>query len=380
MLQVTLVVPMLSNRGGGLAEAVRLQAEALARTQDIAVEIVTTRDGPRDLNDLLLDHVRVRAFAYFGPSGFRFSPALLWYLLWSRPDLVHLHGLWNFQGLAVLVWSLLHRGRYVVSAHGMLEPWILARSKLAKMLVSILWQSWLLRRAAWCCALTTAEAAQLQDRCRAPVAVIPNFVVPLEQTNIAPVLWQEQFRDRTVFLMLCRIHDKKGWRELCSAWAMLCADPATAQKIALVFCGWIDDTADFAATVAGLGAKYGNVIYAGPQYGAAKAASLSHASYFVLPSKSEGLPIGVLEAWAAGVPTLISAECRLPQGFEGGAAIDCGTSPQTILAALRQALGLTAADQQRMSRAAQHLAKTDFSENRVVSGLLTLYLRVRGAA
>ena len=35
----------------------------------------------------------------------------------------------------------------------------------------------------------------------------------------------------------------------------------------------------------------------------------------ILPSFSEGLPMAVLEAWAYGLPVLMTDHCNLPEGF-----------------------------------------------------------------
>lgn len=48
------------------------------------------------------------------------------------------------------------------------------------------------------------------------------------------------------------------------------------------------------------------VVFTGPQYGLEKRMLLTHARDFLLPSRIEGLPIALLEAMAAGLPTLAS--------------------------------------------------------------------------
>ena len=75
----------------------------------------------------------------------------------------------------------------------------------------------------------------------------------------------------------------------------------------------------------------------------------------VLPSLSEGLPMAILEAWAAGTPTLMTAACHLPQGFAAGAALDCGIEP----------LAIDDSDWARMAEAALDLARGPFSADHV---------------
>lgn len=63
------------------------------------------------------------------------------------------------------------------------------------------------------------------------------------------------------------------------------------------------------------------VVFLGPAFGEAKDQLLRQAHAFILPSFSEGLPMAVLEAWAYGLPVLMTDHCNLPEGFAARAAI-----------------------------------------------------------
>jgi poly(glycerol-phosphate) alpha-glucosyltransferase len=56
-------------------------------------------------------------------------------------------------------------------------------------------------------------------------------------------------------------------------------------------------------------------------FGDDKLQILQHANAFILPSKSEGFPIAVLEAWVNKLPTLITSECNLEFSFINNSAI-----------------------------------------------------------
>ena len=67
------------------------------------------------------------------------------------------------------------------------------------------------------------------------------------------------------------------------------------------------------------------VVFTGPAFGQAKDALLRRADAFILPSFSEGLPMSVLEAWAYGLPVLMTEQCNIPEDFAAGAALRIGT-------------------------------------------------------
>ena len=86
------------------------------------------------------------------------------------------------------------------------------------------------------------------------------------------------------------------------------------------------------------------VVFTGPVFGEAKDALLRSADAFILPSFSEGLPMAVLEAWAYGLPVLMTDHCNLPEGFAANAALRIGTDVASIAEGLRELLSLPTTD------------------------------------
>ena len=84
------------------------------------------------------------------------------------------------------------------------------------------------------------------------------------------------------------------------------------------------------------------VIFTGPVFGEAKDALLRSADAFILPSFSEGLPMAVLEAWAYGLPVLMTDHCNLPEGFAANAALRIGTDVESIAEGMRELMSLPA--------------------------------------
>jgi len=280
--------------------------------------------------------------------------------------------------MAVLLWAKKTGRPYIVTPHGMLDPWIMARSPWLKKLVSLLYQDRFLRGAA---ALhvgserdrryITAEFGPLPIRI-AP----PNYIPPVEpETDSMPPSWyRSDFAGRDIYLFLGRIHEKKGCGELLEAWNRLCEkDRSFRDRSVLVFCGWLDAMKSFPELVEAVASRHSNVLYAGPQYGLEKRRSFEIATFFALPSKTEGLPVAVLEAWSAGKPVLMTAECNLEVGFERGAAIPIGQTASEIEEGLKVTGALTPDERQAMGEAGRELVAGEYSRSVVANAFAAIY-------
>ena len=373
--RLALAMPTLSPLGGGVSEAARLHLNALAPAGFEQISVHTLDTSMERVDPKQWQAARLYLHRAYGPKSFSFAPGMLLSLLQAKPDLVHVHGVWQFHCAAVHAWSMLTGKPYVVTPHGMLEPWIRARSPGLKKAVSRLYQDRFLRNASGFHILTEKERSDVAEFLTGqPTKIIGNYAETVAADGAKPGWWKPEYVGRSIYLFLGRIHEKKGCMELMDGWDRLCqSDPTFRDRSALVFCGWNDGIAGFEARAEQLGQSFGNVQFAGPQYGADKHRSIAAARYFLLPSKSEGLPMAVLEAWAAGVPAILTPECNLAIGFERGAAFRSGFTPGTIMPALQAADALSPTDWTLASDRARTLVAEEFSVDSVRTGLLDLY-------
>lgn len=350
--RIGLLTASASRLGGGVFEAVASHAAMLrGHGATVAVFALMDQHSAEDAGRFAgceLQHLPVK-----GPGFFGFAPDLVRSLEQANLDLLHLHGIWMYPSQAGSAWASRTGRPYLISPHGMLDPWITGRGRWKKTLAR--WgyerRSW--HRARAFHALTGREANDIaRESGRNDSLVIAN-------AGPAPAPLPVQPRAPQI-AYLGRIHPKKNIHALIDAWAMLDAEGSLPPDAALRIAGW-GDPQDVDALKARLAGAPATISFLGPQYGEDKARLLSGSRFLVLPSHSEGLPVAVLEAWAAGVPVVMSEECNLPIGFSQGAAIDSGYSPATIAAALRQALSLGTDDWLTMARAAHDLAAGPFS-------------------
>lgn len=279
------------------------------------------------------DGLPIQVSPVLGPRKLGYSPDMRRRIADSSHDILHQHGIWSFPSWITDAWRR-HSGRpTVISPRGMLDAWAVRNSALKKRFVRFLYENRNLAGASVIHALNESEAEAIRAfGLKNPIVVIPNGV-DLPNPDQAPTrpAWMGS-DDRRVLLFLGRIHPKKGLSELIAAWKRM-ADEHRSLLAGwrLVIGGWDDGghLDALRAQVNALGLSR-DISFVGPLFGDDKAAALAHASAFVLPSYSEGLPVAVLEAWSWRLPVFMTRGCNLPQAFTVGSAIEIVTDPSEM--------------------------------------------------
>ena len=360
--RIGLLTASASRLGGGVAEVVMIHAEMIRELGGVAVVFALSDKCAEDdraryaPSQLLLHPVR-------GPAQIGYASGLVGSLLAANLDLLHLHGIWMYPSHAGAQWAKATGRGYVVSPHGMLDPWITSRGRWKKALARAGYE-----RAGWCQAsflhaLTPREATDIaHESGRRDSTVIPNAA--------PPVLADADQPRGPQFAYIGRIHPKKNLLALIAAWSQL----ARPVESTLTIAGW-GDPYDVAALKHAVAEADPSVHCVGTVYGPAKQALLTQSRFILLPSLSEGLPMAVLEAWASATPTIMTSECNLPEGFASGAALQCGEGVEAIVTALRQALALDQTQWKAMSDSARALAAGPFSAETIAAQWGEAYLR-----
>ncbi len=291
---------------------------------------------------------------------------------------VHIHGVWESSTLMAACAARAAGVPYVLSAHGMLERWALANKRLKKQVYAALFEHRNTRRAACLHALTGAEAQDYRRfGCAGPVAVIPNGVeAPPSATQELFLARHPEAEGKRIILFLGRIHYKKGVDLLLHAWAEMAAQNTDA---VLVLAGPdSEDTLPGALRTVEVLNLQERVLFTGMLDVRMKWSALAAASFFVLPSYSEGLSVAALEALSMGVPVILSQQCNLPEAAQAGAGWEVETAIPSLAAALDKALRCDAAAYRTCSTNAKLLAQREFSWESVTERMAALYRWVQG--
>ncbi len=356
-MKVGMVSASLSRSGGGIHEVVRRSALELRR-RGSSVSVFGLDDENFAQDRGAWTPVTVNVFRNRGYKPFGYAPDLLPALRSAAPDLLHNHGLWMYPSVASFRWSKLMRRPYMISVHGMLDPWAIKHSYWRKRLAGVMYERRHLMNAACLHALCSAEADAIRRYgLTNPVCVIPCGID-------LPVLGHtESTRQEKVLLFLGRIHPKKGLVHLLTAWKRLQRDGASAAiGWELWIAGWDQESheADLRRWCAEQGLQR-SIRFIGPKFGVEKDSVLRSADAFVLPSFSEGLPVSVLEAWAYGLPVAMTAHCNLPQGFAVGAAVCIDTTAMSIARGVLDVIAMTDEERSVMGMRGRRLVEEQFS-------------------
>lgn len=254
----------------------------------------------------------------------------------SACDIVHLHGVWD-----VILWeaaTLARKSRtiYVVTPHGMLDPWSLEQKKWKKKLALSLGFGRMLKRAAFLHLLNAAERRLIEPlSLPCETVIIPNGVCPDDIAQLPP---KGSFREshpelsaRPFILFLGRLHYKKGLAYLIDAFSLVLDQRADVDLVIAGPDGGDQHKVQRRVQELQLARR---VHFTGPLYGRDKFAALVDATALCLPSRQEGFSISIIEALACKLPVVISPHCHFDEVAEVGAGEIVELEPRAISTAI----------------------------------------------
>ena len=233
-----------------------------------------------------------------------------------KPDIVHLHGLWNFDihRCAVICrrWNI----PYVIAPRGMLEPWSLKQKWLKKRIARFLYQDRDLKKAAALHATAESEAEQFRKLGFTNYCIVSPNGVNLPDGKVERVGGDGQRRA----LFVSRMHQKKGVLELVEAWSRVkpggwCCElvytvnsdeerayeQKVKDRILVLGMSYKDNDGTIHSSTSTQDVDF---LFTGPLDDEKKWAAYARADLFALPTYSENFGIVVAEALWAGVPVI----------------------------------------------------------------------------
>ncbi|MEL6453210.1 MAG: glycosyltransferase [Cyanobacteria bacterium J06623_5] len=328
-MKILHVIPSISPVQGGTSRAALDMVLALQKV-GMNSEIATTNDHGANILPVLLnqkvvyEQVPVRFFSklYVNNASinkFTFSRGLtkwLWQNMASY-HVIHVHGLFSYPSTVAMLIARLKNLPYITTPHGLLCEWSLEQAALKKQLFMTLIERANLRRSR-ALHLTSSKEQQEVDRLALPNS---SFVLPLglDMPTLVP---NASAKLRTllnitdgapIILFMGRLHYKKGLDYLIPALGQLKKTMPFHFVLAGSGTPGYDLEIDRMLTTADI---QGHTHRPGFVESDQKDIILQGSDLFALTSYSENFGISVLEAMAAGTPTLLTPGVALSDVVE----------------------------------------------------------------
>lgn len=334
------VVHTLNPDRGGPSESVRMFVRAHQRAGN-EVEVATldgTGDGPAGDGHRGLVSCEVHPCGP-GKTNYGFNPKLEAWLKANRErfDGVIVNGVWQFHGVAARR-AFAGKKRYVVFAHGMLDPYFKDRFPLKHLKKLVYWTLEEHRNlnAAQAVCFTSEEEKRVAAE-GFPFQRFQRVVVPYgtmgpegdaEAAKQAFLAAWPQLQGKQYLLFLGRIHPKKGCDLLLEAFAQAADRGLQLAMVGPDETGWGEELRGH-ATRLGIADR---IVWTGMLRGEVKWGAFYGAEAFILPSHQENFGIAVADALACGTIPLISDKVNIAPDVaaDGAGFMDTDTVEGTV--------------------------------------------------
>lgn len=278
-------------------------------------------------------------------------------------EILHTNSLWMMPNIYPAEAVRNTTCKLVVSPHGTLATWALARHKyLKKVIGHFLGQYKVLQNAAMFHATCEKEYKEIRNAgYTQPVAILPIGIDIPEIERTIP--------QRRKLLFLGRIHPVKGIDRLLHAWNI----------VASKFPDW-----DFQIVGPDCGAKkllqdqiikqhIPRVYFFDEQNGLDKFKFYAQADLYALPSFTENFGVTVAEALSTGTPVIVSNTIPWAKVIDNGCGWMVGNSPGELAKQLNQCFGMNRDSLIKMGQFGKRWMQKDYSWDGIAPKMLTAY-------
>jgi glycosyltransferase involved in cell wall biosynthesis len=376
-LRIGILCGPLHPKYGGPAAVVAAHVEVLSPFADITLVGVVDSCDRDEMIDRFPDALLFdRSFPKAWYHGRGLDAALA--KIVPDLDLIHAHMLWDHPVYAAWQHSQRANVPFIITPHGTLSQnwrWNKIHKRIYRRLVS----DKMLEGAAAVHVLCAAEAESIASLgLQVNSVVIPNGLpasrFQSHQDRSAADSAFPQLIGRRVILFLGRLWSEKGLDILPRAWAR----SSTGNDTALLVIAGPDYKGyqkTLLAEIQNAGVSHSTLV-TGPIFGSLKDSMIAAADVLVLPSRSEGFSMALLEAASVGLPTIFSRECNFAALATAGGGWEIERTEDALATALRNVLILPKSHLNQIGEQARCWSASQFTIEMVGDKLLSLYEKV----
>lgn len=240
--------------------------------------------------------------------------------------IIHIHGLWQSHVVFSYLFCIKNKIRYIISPHGMLEPWSLSQNYFKKKIALFIYQRIIIKNAHYIHATSDMEANNIKNLgFKNPIIIIPNGI------NVDYYSFKSNYNKNNnfLFLFLSRIHIKKGIEILIDTFDKLKMNNKDIEfKLSIYGDGdplYIKKIKNYIKEK-----NLTNIITVyDPIYDEKKLNEIKNADIFILPSFSENFGNVIAESLSCGTPVITTntTPWEILNISNAGWCIDVGVNP-----------------------------------------------------
>lgn len=351
----------IDQTSGGVGAYVKLLSRSLGRIVDLHVV------SHRSENELSLENCTLH-YLDKGLRNFTVMKRQFMDLLDTvKPDVVHVNGCWLPMCSFTVFWAKAKGYPVVISPHGMLEPWVIAKNHWTKKLPALLlYQRKSLKMADALVATARSEKENiLKLGLNGNVALVP---CGIDTENIK---LKETWTLTGNILYIGLLRPNKGAGVLLDAVSRLKRE-LHGYKVVIAgpdVDGYLQQLREQCKQLE----LEDIVVFPGGVYGDRKWQLFHEADFFVLPTLNENFGIAIAESLLCGTPVIT---CK-GAPWSALETERCGwwteRTAQEVAKAMKQALDLSADELEAMGRRGNNYVRTNFSSDKVALEMKGLY-------
>lgn len=357
-------IPSIDRTAGGTTSYMQLLAKELGKLCQLYIATAPSA------NPVEMENAQVK----FIPCGWKQRSAMksAWNKLLQeiKPDVVHVNCCWMPQCVWAQLWAQKAGYKAVLSPHGMLEPWIMARHYWTRKFPALLlYQKKAIVKAD--CLHATAESEKenlLKLGYNNRIKIIANGI------DVENIEIKKEWARKKQILFLSRIHVKKGINFLLEAVAELKNELAD-YTIHIAGEGDTDYIKQLKEKARALGIS-NLILFCGGVYGEKKWELFQKADVFILPTYSENFGIVIAESLASGTPVITTkgTPWKDLELEHCGWWTEIGTVP--TINAIKLFLSCSDEELENMGKKGRLLVEKKYSSKQMAEKMLTLYHKI----
>lgn len=287
-------------------------------------------------------------------------------------DIIHIHGVWMYLQYSASKFAIKHKKPFILSSHGMYDPWFWKKGRLKKLLYFNLVSKRAFNQSSLKHAITYLEADNLKKYfTNKNIQTIPNLIYFEDKIDIENKLNEEiDFKSKYI-LSLGRLHPVKGIDLIINSLSQI-------------------DRQDFKLKIAGGHNAYqkklselvlrkglqNRVEFLGMVSGTEKEALYKNAFLFVSPSKTEAIGIVNLEAARFKTPVITSFNTGLNKEWSSNGGMLISTNENDLTKALNTALNWSNEERNYNGKKLFDFVKMNYSWEERIADWLNLYKQI----